>query len=110
MGSCSGTVGNSHWTKDDINSKMCQRMINLAEEGMTVEWANASFEQRTWQWIHRIALLSDCHELIPLLSGNSVFMIAERLYRCAVRGYMPNMKALMSHPITDAAEFESSLR
>ena len=76
---------------------------------MTVEWANISFEQRTWQWIHRIAVLSGHDDLIPLLSGNSGFMVTEELHRCVVRGSMPHIEALMSHPIAVPDEFERCL-
>ena len=63
-----GLFGNSHWSANDNNSKECLRLTYLSEEAMT-ELASISFEQRTWQWIHRIAVLSGCEELIVESSG-----------------------------------------
>ena len=86
-----GLFGNSHWFANGIMSKTCLRLTNLCEEAMTVEWASISFEQRTWQWIHRIAVLSGYEALLPLLSGNSGFMVTEELRRFVIGGPMPTI-------------------
>eukprot|EP00973_Karenia_brevis_P032072 4424711-Karenia_brevis.AAC.1 len=60
----------------DINSKVRRKLTNLSEEAMTLEWAGISFEQDTWQYLHRIAMASGKASSIPLLSGNAGYMVA----------------------------------
>ena len=62
---------------------------------MTLEWAGISFEQGAWQYIHRIAMQSGKTSLIPLLSGNAGYMVAENLDRFRLRGAVGNVDPLM---------------
>eukprot|EP00973_Karenia_brevis_P049678 6895633-Karenia_brevis.AAC.1 len=48
--------------------------------------------------------------LIPLLSGNAGYMVAENLDRIRLCGAVPNVDFLMRQPIDDAEEFVEHFR
>ena len=100
-----GLFGNSHFSAADINSKTCRKLINLSEEAMTLEWAGISFEQGSWQYIIRIAAISNASSLVPLLSGNAGYMVAENLHRFELHGEIGNVDSLTLQPIQNAEEF-----
>ena len=77
---------------------------------MTLEWAGISFERGAWQYIHRIAMQSGRTSLIPLLSGNAGYMVAENLDRFRLRGTVGNVDPLMCQPIRNAEEFLKHVR
>ena len=94
-----GRWGNSHWDGKDINSKRCQRLTNLADEESTLEWAGISFEQGLFQWLIRIAQLSGVSCLLPLLSGNAGWMVAENLCRFDLQCNFRVADCLLEQPI-----------
>ena len=94
-----GRWGNSHFSGKDINSKRCQRLTNLAEEEMTLEWAGISFEQGLFQYIIRIAEISGVSRLVPLLSGNAGWMVAEHLDRFDLQCSVNMADNLLHKPI-----------
>ena len=105
-----GRWGNSHFSGKDINSKRCHRLTNLAEEEMTLEWAGISFEQGLFQYIIRIAEVSGVSRLVPLLSGNAGWMVAENLHRFDLQGSVEMVDSLLRNPIENEWEFSNRIK
>ena len=100
-----GRWGNSHFSGKDINSKQCHRLTNLSEEEMTLEWAGISFEQGLFQYIIRLAEVSGVSCLVPLLSCNAGYMVAENLHRFELQGTVEMVDILLRQPLKNEWEF-----
>ena len=85
-------------------------MTRLVEEESTLEWAGLSFEQGLFQWLIRIAQISGVSFLLPLLSGNAGWMVAENLSRREMHFNVAIPDRLLCEPIQSALEFGNHMR
>ena len=75
-----------------------------------MEWAGISFEQGLFQWLIRIAQISGVSFLLPLLSGNAGWMVAENLRRFEMHFNVAMPDILLRQPIQNAFEFANWMK